>query len=134
MEYFYPAADEQEALRRKGVPVFCGACGALLPQRRTENADGKVVRGGGRLREFCPNPGEPMARSRTVSCRTMASQLVAVDRYLPDLPYPDTAEGRGARENHEALLIALRNTLHAAGLAGRKRPGKAQLGLFSMTG
>jgi hypothetical protein len=133
--YYYPTPEEALRLEARGIPAFCGACGSLLPQRRIEG-DPKSKRGGGRLREYCPNPGEERARSTTTSCRTMQSQLIAVDRYLPTLPYPDTEQGRQRRADHEALLLALRNTIHAAGERAERRRGaaKGQVGLFGVAG
>ena len=122
--YYYPTEDEAAALELRGIPAYCTACGSLLPQRKIE---GTKARGGGRLREFCPNPGEERARSETVSCRTTHSQLLAVDRYLPSLPYPDTEQGRKQRADHEAVLLVLRNTIHAAG-ERRSRRAAAQVG------
>lgn len=132
LHYYYPNAEEAARLELRGIPVYCTACGSLLPQRRLEG-QGVAKRGGGRLREFCPNPGEERARSAEVSCRTTHSQLLAIDRYLPSLPYPDTEQGRRQRGDHEALLLALRNTIHAAGERARKRSeaARSQVALFA---
>lgn len=129
--YYYPTPDEAARLELQGIPVYCTACGAVLPQRRLAG-EGVSRRGGGRLREFCPNPGEERSRSSTTSCRTTHSQLLAVDRYLPSLPYPDTEEGQRRRAEHEALLLSLRNLLNSTGQRRKKRAEaeKGQAKLF----
>lgn len=129
IELYYPSAEDIERLRLAGVPTHCRLCGSLLPQRSmfiptSSRRKGYVGRGGGRLREFCPDPGNEGALSSTTSCRVMMGAMVGMERHMSGVPFDlTTVEGADAAGAVASFLLALRNYLAARVPTKKERKG-----------